>query len=333
MTHSWLPCILILCRYTSASATHCTKEGVAVGTAFIQTQRHVSKDPSLSQEALPDASSNLPCTACSCTVQVDTLHLPPAARYDNLCNTKPCFVSTPPDASTFQTAEILDISNCHKEWAEDEDSAARCLTPTSRKALYLVGDSTSAVLRAALRPVASAKGLEFKAYSWGRWIYSRSILEDVVNGLHKSLKPGDTVVVALLPASSGANWIPQWNDYDFIMKSLYELSMSKQATHVVFGGLPKLKPGFKECARGLNLGVPTSCAVSRLVSSSQPHVLASNMTDLKNAIKVDMHDMFCTADTCDIVVPGTQTIYFADGYHLNAKGAEYLSPFLCSSLN
>jgi peptidoglycan/LPS O-acetylase OafA/YrhL len=278
------------------------------------------------------AAANLPCTACSCSVQVDTLHLPPAARYDNLCKTRPCFVPTPPDSSTFRTAEVLNIENCHKEWAEDKDSAARCLTPTSRKALYLVGDSTSAVLRAALRPVALAKGLEFKAYSWARWIYSRSILEDVLNGLQKSLKPGDTLVVTLIPASSGSNWMPQWNDFDFIMKSLYELSMSKHVTHVVVGGMPKLKPGFWDCARGLNSGVPTSCAVSRLVSSSQPHVLASNMTGLKNAIKVDMHDMFCTADTCDIVVPGTQTIYFADGYHLNAKGAEYLSPFLCSSL-
>jgi xyloglucan galactosyltransferase MUR3 len=42
--------------HSSASATHCIKAGIAVGTAFIQTQRHVSKDPSLTQEMLPEAS-------------------------------------------------------------------------------------------------------------------------------------------------------------------------------------------------------------------------------------------------------------------------------------
>lgn len=179
----------------------------------------------------------------------------------------------------------------------------------------------------AVSAAASGSGLRAFGATWGS---DAQGMESTSAALKHVVKPGD--VVAYAP-HSGSDNLTTADEYKTRIEALRQVSLLANAKLLLFDDVPTLAHPPQLCALKRN---DAACMVSATASRAQQQVMrdvVTSFTSLAGVDRMDLHDLFCSNDRCNSLIPGTDTVAFADTLRLNQVGNQYLTPFICAFLS
>jgi len=287
------------------------------------------------------ASSNAtqaPVPGCACrSVNANVKVKPPAAQANTGQALPDCFPEHPVTQATFVTP-VSNINTCLMEegfGAQPIANKLKCLAPDgvvgtkAANAIYLIGDSHSAMLRTG---VGSATSMPvFSASWWGSGHAGK--VADIEDALMQVVQPGDSIFFAMRWDARSVTSFKA--DIDVIIRVL----QAKAGAHlVIVEDNPVMKSEPATCYMTAAQGkFPTAC--SRTITDVSLHY-----PEYKQAVTgyttahpgfvhyLETQGMLCdtTTGTCDYNVPGSWAPAYRDTDHLSEDGSRYLSPFICS---
>jgi phage gp46-like protein len=280
---------------------------------------HVSKQPYLLSRTNGKLSAGS-CSKCACSKSASSypaLYDPPSVTQDSSCS--PCSTAAEVSENTFNQV-YHHLGNCFiRPNTLSDDIWSQCWGADHQgKVAWIIGDCKAAQVKV----MVDAKfGVESNFIA----IHDSSteLLEDVAIKKATSLlkekgKAGDILFFAWWGGHPHAAKMP------LLASKLMAVAREKQIKFVVIKDSPTLSDASVNCVHELPRS--TKCRVSRSTGlESRYHV------QLDGAVYFDFGSLLCDKEWCDIVIPGTQTVYVMDNMHLNREGANYLAPFLCSA--
>lgn len=187
----------------------------------------------------------------------------------------------------------------------------------SKPAVYLVGDSHATVLQQGLKDSISWQ-LGYVAFANTRL---PDEIDNILESLDKVVKPRDVVIWA-------ENFcVLQPNDYETHIEKLK--SLTSKTNVVLLGDVQSLPQQ------------PTLCALRnekcirprpQLEKQRQPFMdaIAKASEDSPNKIwALNLLSDLCTADQCNMYIPGTKTLGFMDRDHINRPASDFLGYKIC----
>mmetsp|Transcript_15452 Transcript_15452/g.27082 ORF Transcript_15452/g.27082 Transcript_15452/m.27082 type:complete len:350 (-) Transcript_15452:112-1161(-) len=274
---------------------------------------------------------------CACrSVNANLKNKPPGAQANQGQALPDCFPEHPVSAATFVTP-ASDINTCllpEGFRTVSLEQKLKCLAPDGKvgtkasPAVYLIGDSHSAMLRTGLGHATSMP--VFSASWWGANHSGK--VADIEDSLEKVIQKGDVVGYAMRWDARGVS------EYEADIDLILKIIKPKGAHLILFEDNPIMKmlppPCYMAAARGT---FPTPCAtpVADVTSSHQHFVTAADKYVAENTGIVHffkLASLFCdpATQTCDYNVPGSWAPAYRDADHISEDGSLYLSPFLCS---
>jgi len=305
---------------------------------------------STTQKPRPTAAPN----PCSCCKRGATLHVPQNVSGTCGKEERPCFVGKRPYREWFGGG-FKESCWCWKAGTCTE-RVAKCLTPDrgqdgKGRAMFLIGDSHATMYVIALREAIG------DAYSLSTTTRANSecfrldasypnYCAAVQNGIKKNLRSGDVLALAF------ATWefspykldkvrfgrLENIREYALMLKTWHTMVTARDATMILLGDqTPLAKPGLRCVSTSFNQDDVSKCSRTVQWSNFYGRHFRDQMKVLEqawpNVYFFDPRALFCTAQACGAMVPGTHTLATGDLDHLTVEGSYYLWPFLCSFLH
>jgi len=117
---------------------------------------------------------------------------------------------------------------------------------------------------------------------------------------------------------------------------IYGLTQAAGAKLLVMGDSPFLPKAPQACLPGALPGQPSSCHQSYLQAFGSQQKIRNKLQQMSSLAGFHFWDFLpvvCPAGECDMYIPGTSIVMYADISHLNIYGVLYVAPFLCPILH
>jgi len=274
---------------------------------------------------------------CSCR-SVNTLvtHKPRWGETDHGQTLPDCFPETQVNQWTFATPQSNRETCLMTEGfaAEDMSVKLRCLAPNGQvgqkttPAMYLVGDSHSAMLRTGL---GSSTAMPVYSASWWGATHAGRVA-DIEDALSSVVQPKDVIVFA-------QRWDARSiHEYTEDVKLLLAICKAKGASLVLFEDNPVLKsqpgPCYMNAAKGK---FPTQCKtpLADVRKVNDPYkAMITNLAKTEHNVVHYFPIVHLLCDEaqgfCDFNVPGSWAPAYRDDNHISEDGSRYLSGFICA---
>jgi len=213
-------------------------------------------------------------------------------------------------------------------------------SPAQRRALFLLGDSTSDSIRVGVEQVAARAGfamahLGLGCCPWGPANYTpifgcncnvepkaRAIFALTTEMLAKQVQKGDVVMLVARHDVIGREGHLQW--YERVALPLITARGASLVLVRIWKGPESV------CNRNPNL--PQCSTMPFPVATPESLGMKAFAAAHRGVHVVDLSRSFCSERGCGLRVPGTRDVGMVDDPHLNVYGSLYLAPFVCAAL-
>mmetsp|Transcript_37501 Transcript_37501/g.67845 ORF Transcript_37501/g.67845 Transcript_37501/m.67845 type:complete len:771 (-) Transcript_37501:27-2339(-) len=301
--------------------------GVSETSIFIKAQNAAATVPGAGPGALVSLSSKVQLAAeeslsasCTCSKTLHQVKFPEFAATN--ADAPTCFEEQSVNAMSFLAFEA---GHCFAAATRASDALIKnCLPHTDSRALYLITDLQTSSLWNAVSTASSGSGLQAFGISWEANLQG---MESTVDQLKRVVKSGD--IVAYAPHSAAFH---STEEYKTRIEALQQVSLRADAKLALFDAVPTLPSPSEVCALKQS---NSACTISEDASLAQQKVMRDVLTSFvqKDGVAgLDLHELFCHEGRCNSLIPGTDTVAFADAVRLNQAGNQYLTPFICAFL-
>lgn len=196
-----------------------------------------------------------------------------------------------------------------------------CLTRSMDKPyIIMLGDSHSSALRYGLK---SALGMDVIYVAFGNWVLSKHIHE-ITEVLPKIIRHGDVVAWT-------ENAIISLSDYEQHVDNIFAAVKSVNSSLLLLGDTPQLPLEPQKCLLGRQF-----CTIDFDKQSAErekfDNLIYGKYASEPGVVYYNMFESLCSKQWCNMYVPDTRTIAFADKDHLNQFGSMYVAEKICNFL-